>query len=91
MKIVYLLPFALLLFTACEKEVNLDKEPVYPTCGTPNNPACLDVPPTNELCQAYFVRWFYNSQTNECDQIGYSGCEQYGFATQQECEDCAYN
>lgn len=50
--------------------------------------ACTDSPPTTELCQAYFQRWFFDASTNQCQQIGYSGCGQYGFATQAECEAC---
>lgn len=52
------------------------------------NPACKDVPPTNEMCAAYFSRWFYNAQSDQCQLIGYSGCSQKGFATQKECEGC---
>lgn len=50
--------------------------------------ACTDFPPTDELCQAYFQRWFFDESTNQCQQIGYSGCGQYGFATQVDCEAC---
>ena len=49
---------------------------------------CSETPPSNELCQAAFNRWFYNKEKNKCEQIGYSGCSQKGFATQQECEEC---
>jgi len=42
----------------------------------------------NEDCDAYFMRWFYDDAANTCSEIGYSGCEQYGFATQAECEAC---
>ena len=52
------------------------------------NPACKDVTPTNEMCNAYFQRWFYNAQTNQCQLIGYSGCSQKGFATQADCQSC---
>jgi len=50
--------------------------------------ACSDSPPTDELCQAYFQRWFFDASTNQCQQIGYSGCGQYGFASQAECQAC---
>lgn len=50
--------------------------------------ACSEVPPTDEACQAYFQRWFYDAASNSCTQIGYSGCSQKGFATQAECEAC---
>jgi len=50
--------------------------------------ACTEVPAMNEDCDAYFMRWFYDSAANTCSEIGYSGCEQYGFATQAECETC---
>jgi len=50
--------------------------------------ACAEATPPDEACLAYFVRWFYNDATKTCTEIGYSGCEQYGFATQVECEAC---
>lgn len=56
-------------------------------CETTNT-ICSEVPPTNELCQAFFTRWFYNKNDNKCEQIGYSGCTQKGFDTEQECEEC---
>ncbi len=52
------------------------------------NPACKDVPPANELCAAYFSRWFYNAQTNQCELISYSGCSKRGFDTRNDCEGC---
>ena len=54
----------------------------------PKLATCSEIPPTNELCQAYFKRWFYDKNKNKCEQSGYSGCSQKGFATQQECEEC---
>ena len=53
------------------------------------SPKCDDAPPTNEICQAYFVSWFYDRNTNSCSQIGYSGCSPHGFETKTECEVCA--
>ena len=52
------------------------------------NPICSETVPTNELCQAYFTRWFYDKNSNSCKEVGYSGCSQKGFATKQECEEC---
>ncbi|GEM_PF-540823 len=95
MRKLLLLPLVLFTIASCAKEINIperEKEPEVPFCGTcAMDPACFDTPPTDELCQAVFNRWFYNSETNECEQIGYSGCEQYGFETKQECEDCGCN
>ncbi len=62
--------------TSCSKEC----EPKLATCN--------ETPPTSELCQAAFNSWFYNKEKNKCEQIGYSGCSQKGFAQQQECEEC---
>lgn len=71
--------FLLLIFSlSCEK--NKD-------CGN-NDAACTETPPTDEICTASFLRWFYNEESNSCEQIGYSGCEAYGFETKDECEDC---
>jgi len=53
--------------------------------------ACEIQPPTNEICAAYFQNWFYNTTTNACELIGYSGCNPHGFDTQAECETCICN
>jgi len=49
---------------------------------------CTEVPPVGELCDGYFMRWFYNSTSNACEEIGYSGCGDHGFYTLEECEAC---
>jgi hypothetical protein len=49
---------------------------------------CNETPPTDELCDAFFNRWFYDKEKNSCEQIAYSGCSQKGFATERECEAC---
>jgi len=75
MKKLLLLSFIVVASLACEDE-----------CDN-QTAACNETVPL-EACQAYFVRWFYDSNTNACEEIGYSGCEEYGFATQEECETC---
>ena len=52
------------------------------------NVLCSHTPPTDELCGAYFERWFYNSEENSCEQIGYSGCNEWGFDSLEACEEC---
>lgn len=76
MKKLLLLSFIFLTSLACENECDNQTE------------VCSETPATNEDCDAYFMRWFYSSTANACEEIGYSGCEQYGFATQAECETC---
>lgn len=76
MKIPFNLFLFAILFLACSDNC----EPVLD--------ACTHTPPTNEVCQAYFERWFYNGVTNECEQTGYSGCSQYGFESLEACEEC---
>lgn len=80
MTIKILIPAIVLFLTAGLTSCSKDCEPKLATCS--------ETPPTNELCQAAFNRWFYNKEKNKCEQIGYSGCSQKGFATQQECEEC---
>lgn len=65
-----------------------DCEMPYDDCELEREAACYDRPPKREMCDAFFVRWFYNEGTNRCEQIGYSGCTQAGFETQRECEAC---
>ncbi len=56
-----------------------------------SDPICEETPPTNEVCLAFFERWFFDSSTSTCEKIGYSGCEDYGFSTKEECELCECN
>jgi hypothetical protein len=53
-----------------------------------NNLTCNDSPPTDELCDAYFTRWFYNKSKNACEEISYSGCSAKGFETKAACDSC---
>lgn len=80
LKPLAILSICLIGFSACDKKV----------CEDPNNP-CSDTPPTNEACAAYFERWFYNSSSNTCTLIPYSGCSQKGFATETECLNSCVN
>jgi hypothetical protein len=76
-KLLALLFSVSLLATACADD-----------CEPSTLSTCSETPPTNELCQAQFNRWFYNASTNTCSQISYTGCSLKGFATQAECEAC---
>jgi hypothetical protein len=66
-------------FVSCKKD-----------CET-KNATCEETVPVNEACLAFFTRWFYDEASNKCEQIGYSGCSQKGFATKKECETCLCN
>ena len=50
--------------------------------------ACQDSPVVNGGCQAYFETWFFNENTNDCAEFGYSGCSAKGFETLEECQEC---
>jgi len=79
LKFVFVIAFiSALSFTSCKKE----------QCDLSQNTTCTEAPPTDEACLAFFTRWFYDASTGNCSEIGYSGCEQYGFATKEECEEC---
>ena len=69
------------LFTACKDDCDLAEI----------NPACEDTISTDEICQAFFARWFYNSETESCAEFQYSGCSQKGFQTKEDCEACKCN
>lgn len=56
-----------------------------------NIAGCNETVPVDELCQAAFNRWFYSKSTGKCTLIGYSGCSQKGFETEQECLECDCN
>lgn len=73
----FLVLFFILFLLSCSK-----------TCDNQQKPGCQEVPPTDEPCLAYFTRWFYNSDSNTCEEIGYGGCSAYGFGSKAECEEC---
>lgn len=50
---------------------------------------CLQQPPVNEACQQSFDRWFYDAGSNKCELVSYSGCSDFGFKTEAECNACA--
>jgi len=77
-KLLIFLSFFLFIFVSCNK----DNDSVN------DDPTCNETVPTDELCQAFFERWFYNSSTTTCEKIGYSGCGEYGFANKEDCESC---
>ena len=60
-------------------------------CNNSEQAKCLETPPIDEACLAYFQTWFYNKSSNSCEQIGYSGCSPKGFPTKAECEACKCN
>ena len=53
-----------------------------------SNSTCSEMPPTDELCTAFFKRWFYNKSKNACEEISYSGCSAKGFETKVACDSC---
>ena len=78
MKHIFLFLTLSIALLSCKKE-----------CPHETMPVCSEVPPTNEVCQAYFERWFFDKESNECSKISYSGCSQKGFETLEDCEECA--
>ncbi|NNE28459.1 MAG: hypothetical protein HKN16_02405 [Saprospiraceae bacterium] len=80
-EILILLSFCcFVFFPACDKDCDVNPDPV-----------CLETPPTNEACLAFFTSWFYDQDNDECYEEGYSGCSQRGFATLEECQNCLCN
>ena len=80
MKKIYLLLVIAFSLASCDKD-----------CSNSELAKCLETPPTDEACLAFFQTWFYNKNTNSCEQIGYSGCSPKGFPTKDECEACKCN
>jgi hypothetical protein len=76
MKKILLFPAFLALIFSCEKD-----------CNQIVSSACNDEVPI-ELCQAVFNRWFFNNESNSCEEISYSGCSAKGFETLEDCEQC---
>lgn len=71
---------ALFSLAACEKD----------TCASNQDEQCQDLPESG-ACLAAFQSWFYNSQSNTCELISYSGCEQKGFSSEEACQACICN
>ncbi len=88
MKKKILVPLTLFLLIVGLTNCSKDNEPKIVPCNESQLVTCSETPPQNEICFAAFNRWFYNKVNKKCEQIGYSGCSQKGFSTQQECEEC---
>ncbi len=52
------------------------------------DPVCKETVPVDQACQAYFSRWFYDTNQNQCTEISYSGCDAKGFESKAACEEC---
>lgn len=68
----------------CETCICTPEPPCYPI-------ECEVQPPTDDPCDGIFQEWFYNTETNTCELIEYSGCGGHGFQDQEECEACICN
>lgn len=66
-------------------------DPVKNDCVQIDSEICEHTVPTDEICAAYFQRWFYDKQSASCKRISYSGCSQYGFETKVACDACNCN
>lgn len=52
-----------------------------------NDAKCAETVP-NEPCEAAFQNWFYHDATGTCGFVSYSGCNSYGFDSQEDCLAC---
>jgi hypothetical protein len=77
MKLFFLI-FIGIVFISCKKQT---------TCNY-SNPSCEQSPPEGVTCMAYFESWIYDKSSKSCKWTGYSGCNQVGFDSKEECEKC---
>jgi hypothetical protein len=68
-------------FNSCNKPVTTGQNNAT-RCGK-----CFDKIDST-LCGAYLERWFYDETLQKCLKKGYSGCNDIGCKTEQECIDC---
>ena len=47
-----------------------------------------EAPPETGLCKAYFRRWYYDAESNECKTFIYGGCGGNGnnYRNKEDCE-----
>jgi len=47
-----------------------------------------DLPKIDSVCRAYFPKWFFNKETNNCADFIYGGCNGNGnnFESKEKCE-----
>lgn len=62
---------------------------VEPSVQPPPQPEACRVPKEVGPCRASFRRWFFNSQTGQCEQFIYGGCRgnNNNFDTKAECQE----
>ncbi len=82
---------ALLMILTGAILITCTDDPVKNDCVQIDSEICEQTVPTDEICAAYFQRWFYNKKSSSCKRISYSGCSQFGFETKIECEACKCN
>ncbi len=76
--------------TTCQLEdVLCIREPCPPIARCVEDPAICQLPVEPGPCRAAIPRWFFNSETNSCDDFIYGGCggNENNFQTQGECRE----
>ncbi|EHH65301.1 HKIB9 [Macaca fascicularis] len=77
------LSFLLILTLCLELRSELSQDTI-----TDLLPNVCSFPMEKGPCQAYMIRWFFNSETGECELFAYGGCRgnSNNFSRKEECE-----
>jgi len=82
-KILAFIMLSFFAFIACDNDDESNKD-----CNQID--ACF-LPPEPSDCLAVIPKYFYNQETEQCEQFIWGGCGDYPFDTIEECEVCLCN
>eukprot|EP01026_Neomeris_dumetosa_P016296 TRINITY_DN1618_c0_g1_i2.p5 TRINITY_DN1618_c0_g1~~TRINITY_DN1618_c0_g1_i2.p5 ORF type:complete len:164 (-),score=25.96 TRINITY_DN1618_c0_g1_i2:625-1116(-) len=76
--------------TPSEPQQKSTNPPLDHLCETQDPSTICTLPQSMGPCRAYFIRYFFNSQSGSCEKMAYGGClgNANNFASEEECQSC---
>ncbi|MBC6613166.1 proteinase inhibitor I4 serpin [Hymenobacter sp. BT507] len=80
-KTLLLLSATALLSSATCSQTDTDPEPAV-------QPAACSLAPEAGICNAAFIRYYFDPRDKKCKPFTWGGCGEVPFNTLKECQDC---